>query len=286
MTIALGAVGALNTGTTALTVAYPAGIAVGDMLVLGVSSKYGLPDAKSGWTLVSESGTHGSNGVDTGSVYCNLFYKVADVGDVVSTAVVLIGGNSAAGRMVSFTKTSADAWSAATTSGSDNAPGTGWSVTCGTDPGVMNYDMIVAVTAVNTNEYSLASETLVQPGCTFSINGTQDVNSGTAQGDDCALFMNHHSVTGGPSTGVPVYGMTSTGSSADAPCGASILLRLRDTAHVSSSSVVLSSVSDPGAVSLNATAASMTISADQAILYKEYGGITGLGLGMGMGLGS
>ncbi len=235
MAITFGAQGAVAAGTTALTVAYPAGISATDLLVLAVANKYPTngPATPSGWVLLEgaqASGGSGSAGADTGSVYATVFYRFADGTETGDLALTLTGANSSQAIMLRYTKSGTMSWSLAASGGSDNAAGTAWSVTCATNPGIAAGDVVLAVTAVNTDLYSFSSTALAATGLTAFGTITSRTSTGTTQGDDSRIRVTEHPITTGTATAAPVYTMTSDGTATDNPCGATVLLRLREMA--------------------------------------------------------
>lgn len=230
--VAFGSAGASINGTTSLSVAYPASISSGDLLVLGVANKYpnNGPTTPSGWRLLSNcqgSGGQGASGADVGSTYATIFLKEADGTESGNLSVTITSGNSAVGAMVRYTKGAGKDWNIACTNGSDNSGNsTSWSVTGAADPGLITDDIVVVVSAINTDAYTFASHALTSTGVTFSSD-TERYDDGTTSGQDCKLVGTQHVVSGGTSSAAPVFTMTASGSAANRPAGASSFLRIR-----------------------------------------------------------
>lgn len=229
---AFGSAGASVSGTTSVSVPYPASISAGDLLVLGVANKYpnNGPTTPTGWRLLSNcqgSGGQGASGADTGSTYATIFVKEADGTESGNLSVTITSGNSAVGAMVRYTKGAGKNWNLACTNGSDNSGNsTSWSVTGAADPGLITDDIVVVVSAINTDAYTFASQALTSTGVTFSSD-SERYDDGTTSGQDCKLVGTQHVVSGGTSSAAPVFTMTASGSTTNRPAGASSFLRIR-----------------------------------------------------------
>jgi hypothetical protein len=105
-----------------------------------------------------------------------------------------------------------------------NTPGTAWSVTTGTDPGVTTNDWIITCSGTSVDTATFTSETITQTGMTFA--GLLEVfDGGTTQGDDTGFRLTNNTVTaGGPSSSAPIYAATAAASTG----GSSVLLRIRE----------------------------------------------------------
>lgn len=220
------------TGTTSLAVPYPSGIAAGDLLVLGIANKYpaNAPTTPAGWTLRSggqTSGGSGASGVDTGSVYASQYYRLADGTESGNLSVTITSGNAAVGVILRFSPAAGytlDTANMQASNGSDNSAGTAWSVTGGNSisPALSGGSTYVVVTGVNTDAYTFASHGF---SCgTGVFTRTERVDSGTTSGDDCALVVCEVQQSSGSASGNPVYTATASGSAADAPAGASVII--------------------------------------------------------------
>ena len=238
--VAFGASGAVDTGTTALAVPHPAGIAAGNLLVLVVGNKFvpNGPATPAGWTLVTNgqgSGGLGTNGPDRGTVYSTIFVKVALGNETGNLAVTITGGSGVIGRMFRYTKTSAADWDFAATNGADNTAGTDWSVTGAADPGVYIDDLIIVGSVINSNRMNAAnpfsSEAVSATGATFGV-AIERQDSSTGSGSDLALVVSEHPVAAGEATAAPIFTMTAAPAnrvSANTPTGSSVFLRIRES---------------------------------------------------------
>lgn len=241
MAIAFVAAGAAATGTTSLSIAFPAGISAGNLLAIAVANKYPAngPATPTDFIAPSDnqgSGGQGASGGDAGNVYATAFYKVATGSESGSVTVGIASGNSAIGRMFAYSNATG-LWSVACTFGADNTADTSWSVTGGADPGVTTGDVVLAISAINGADgtQQAASQAITQTGITYGAM-TERQDSGTSAGDNSHLVVSEHPVTSGTSSDVPVYTFTAdTTIGANAPAGATVLMRLRESSAAATS---------------------------------------------------
>lgn len=249
---------------------YPSSISAGNLLLLSVASKYPTngPATPSGWTLLDQvQGGHGSAGADAGNVYCTVFYKVADGTETGTLTLTLTGVNSSFSRIFRYVTNSSSAFDTlASTTGSQNTPGTSWSVTGAADPGIRAGDVVVAFSAINSDAYTYSAEAITATGMTFTST-TEQLDAGTGGGDDTYLVVADARGTAGPSSAAPVFAMTASGSATDNPAGAVVFARLRLAASTGTSTVTLDNVTSTGTVE------------------GSYAGRLGLGLGLNLGTG-
>lgn len=243
MAVAFGSQGTVASGTTSLSVAYPASISAGDLLVLCICNKFPAngPSTPAGWTLPTDgqrSGGSGVDGNDSGNVFATVFYKEADGTESGSLSVTITSGDCAVGRMLRYTK-GAGAWQISAVNGTDTTPGVGsWNVTAGADPGIAAGDFVVTCSAVNANSAAtnFSSHAMTVTGATVGtdtarLTGTGDTPSGgTSLGNDCTLAIADHEITAGSSSAAPAFSMAYAGGTAASPAGATVFLRLREDA--------------------------------------------------------
>ncbi len=244
--VAFGNSGAVDPGTTTLVIPYPTGIVAGNLLVLAVGNKYppNGPAAPAGWTLVANgqaSGGAGAAGNDTGNVYATVFVKVADGTETGNLTVTLTGANTSMGRIFRYTNAAGSGWDYAATYGSDNTGGTAWIVSSAADPGITAGDMLVVISAINTDAPTWTAESVSATGATFGTH-TERQDSGTGFGNDMRLVVSDHTVTAGTALAAPVYTMSASGGT---PEGASVILRIREVPGTT-----LGNGTDPGNASL------------------------------------
>ncbi len=236
MAIAFGTIGAVAVGTNSLSVAYPASIAAGDMLVLLVSNKAPTSDEfpvdPSGWTRCLQNfATLGSDGTaDQGQVLGSLYYKQATGSESGSLSVTFTGTNqnSAAGVMARYTKSSGAYWIAA--SDSSTADGSGGSISASSESGnlaVSSGDMVIGGYGINTDNYTYGTHAFAETSVTFAA-ASERADSGTTNGTDCGLLLVDALATAGTGNAALTFTSTPSGSVASAPALSGALLRLRE----------------------------------------------------------
>lgn len=222
-----------TTGTTAPTVAYPASIAEGDLLVMFVVNRpaTSTPSTPAGWTAPSNNtlscgdGT-GTGGADSGDVRITVFTKEADGSESGSVTLAITSGTSCGASMSRYTRTTGKLWSVAVVNGATPTTGTtSWSVTGGSDPGVLGGDIVVALSGVNSDAATYSAEALSQTGITFGA-ANERADFAVTTGNDLRVIVSDHLVTSGTSSAAPVFTMTaSTGT----PEGGTLFVRVRQT---------------------------------------------------------
>lgn len=234
MAIAFGAAGAVaNTATTTLTIPYPAGITAGQMLIVCICNKYptNSPTTPVGFTLATNaqgSGGSGAAGIDIGSVYSTVYYKVAVGTETGNLAVTITANNTAIGRIFRYTNATNN-WDVSAANGSDNTAGTAWLTTMNVNPGLTTGDLVIVSSGINTDLYTYSAQAPAEASTTFGAT-VERQDSGTASGQDCALVVTETPVTAGTSVASPTYSMTSSGTAANNPAGSSVMFRLREAA--------------------------------------------------------
>ena len=237
MAVAFGSIGAVIAGTTSLSVAYPASISAGDLLVLHIANKYDPngPSTPSGWTpQKQQSGGAGASGTDTGVMFATVYTKEADGTESGSLSVTITSGNSSAGVMARYTKAGGTTWGIAAEGGAQNSGTSSWSVTAGADPGLTAGDIALACFGWNGNLVN-STNTQAMTAAGISAWGTVTERADTSHnlGDDSAIAISEHPVTTGTSSAAPVFTATVTGGgspNANHPAGPVVFLRLREVA--------------------------------------------------------
>jgi hypothetical protein len=232
MTIAWQQTGVADTGTTSLSLAYPVtGLAAGDIFLLCVACKKAVyPSTPLGWTLITGAqGTNAGNGdgsVDQGYGRVSVYYKIAVGTESGSQAVTITSGNSAIGVIVRYRSTRPVLFAASV--GADDTTGSNtWSTTGAQALDVKVGDVVVAVSAINTDAYTFSSEEPTIGAATFAAVAERH-DAGTNRGDDCALVVSEHTVTGAGSSASPTFTMTSSGNGTNAPEGTTVLFRMQE----------------------------------------------------------
>ena len=205
---------------------------VGDLVLICVANKPSSgsagPSTPSGWSLVAQaSGGNGALGANSGLVVATVFARVIQSGDA-GTVVLSLPTSAAHCARTSRWSSATLAFGLASASGSDASAGTDWSVTTGAlDVGAR--DHVLTISAINGNGQSFSSQLLTQSGLTVGTNTERNDNGFTGTSRNVRLIKSIHTNITGKSTDVPTYTMTASGSTADAPTGPTILVRIRET---------------------------------------------------------
>lgn len=232
MAIAFG-VSATGSGsnTNSVTPTYPT-VAAGDYIVMIVGQKYAnrTVTTPAGFTaLGSASGGAGTDGtVDQGNVKLWVFGKQASGSESGTITVTSTGGTSSSmhARMATLTKAGGTTWDVVGSCvASDNTAGTDCVFTYDADPGVVANDWLVTLWALNSDAYT-HTHALTCSGLT--VTTASRLNQAETSGANLRLGLVTHAVTAGPATGVATYTNTASSSAANAPAGASVLIRLRE----------------------------------------------------------
>lgn len=229
---AFGTIGAVTTtGTTAPTVAYPASIAEGDLLVLAIANRpnASTPATPSGWTAHSNytaTGGAGSEAAGTGTVRITVFTKEAVGTESGTLALSITSGTSCGAVMWRLPKIAGKQWDVALVNGSDNTAGTTWSVTFGADPGVAANDLVFVASASSEDTATFASQALTQAGVTYGTM-VERADTAIATGNDLRIIVSEHPITSGTSSAAATYTMTASSTNAANSAGASIMIRAR-----------------------------------------------------------
>ncbi len=252
--IAFDSGGAVGTGTTSLTLAFPATVTTGDLLALCVTNKYPtngptLPtDAFGGvWVAPTNgqaSGGFGIDGADLGHVYSTWYYKLATGTETGNLTVTVGSGNSSAGKIQRY-RNGTGSWLAAAANGAANLSSLSWSATAGTDPDVTTNDMVVTCSGSYTDTSTFTVEALSQTGVTFGTM-VERIDVAVTDGDDMRIVSSEHPVTAGPSSAAD---LTFTATASALTGGSTAFLRLREVA----STVTFGSIGTASAGSTSVT---------------------------------
>lgn len=239
MSIGFVNLGTVSNGTTSVTPGIPVSLVAGNLLFLVVINKYpnNAPTTPSGWTLVGQSSAGTTvDAVDSGHVYCTVWYKISDGTESGTVTVTVTSGNATKGLILQYSLTVGDGWGISPVSvGSFTGATTAWSATGDIDPGLIAGDRLVVFSGINTDNYTFTAESVTASGVTFGTNAERN-DTGTSSGDDCGMLITDHAVTAGPSSGVPTFVATASGSvAATAPAGPSLFVRIRDVPPISGS---------------------------------------------------
>lgn len=231
--------GAIGTGSnaagsaTSMVAGYPAGIAAGDLLVLGVvygSSAGAQPTTPSGWTVHGPvNNTTGTYGTDTGPRHSIIYTKVADGTETGNLTLTATGNNTGGVGMIRLAHTNAGyTWNIASSTGADSTAGTGVSVTGGTALSFAPGDMLVINNAQLVDTATQSAKTITATGITFGSITTRQGRSFT-NGSDVRQNFDTVPVTAGTATVAPVHAYTSSSAATQA---AIVFLRVREVPPV------------------------------------------------------
>ncbi len=245
--MALPAYSSKGTASTTLTIAHPATVNAGEMLLLFRVIKYpdvSTPDTPSGWTLLGTvTGGAGASGADSGNVSVTAYSKVADGTEGGTNLTVTNTGvaNCQIGQITNYTRASTSTWKVLFTSGSDNTKHTAESVTGTADPGFLVNDLMVVCYGGNIN-LAASSEAFAAGTVTFGAvterNDTQ--NSG---GDHCDQQTSTGAITAVTASGAPTYTAT---SGAGGSAGAAVFVVLREITNTGTGSSTLAAATLTG----------------------------------------
>jgi hypothetical protein len=203
--------------TTPTSVAYPTGIAAGNLLVLVGMPKVGSTalasqPALSGWTsqgYVRHGTTASAN--DAGSMAVMVWTKVAD-GTETGTVSVAWGLTPGAGQAIMYRLANATGgWDVAVQTVARSATTTAWSVTFGANPGITAGDFVAVHNSVPTDlSTASAAGTLTATGLTSGAATAIQAHQTDGTGTDTAVWADYYFPTGTASA-APTYASTLTG---------------------------------------------------------------------------
>lgn len=236
MAISFGALGTIvGFNATPTAVAYPAGVAAGQLLVLVGLSKVGstaqsVQPTLSGWAsegYVRHGTTASAN--DTGSMAAMVWTKVAD-GTESGTISVAWGLTPFAGQAFMFSLSNATfGWATGVATAVRTLTTTAWSVTYGTDPGITTGDFVCVFNTVPTDLSTASSAgTLTATGLTAGSATARIAHNADNTGTDSAGWFDSYQPSAGTSSAVATYASTLTGGTN--LFGVSLLLRVREIA--------------------------------------------------------
>lgn len=234
--------GASSAGTTSLTLAYPASLAQGDILVMCITNKYptNAPTVPSGWIALAENqgnGGAGAAGIDTGTVYATIFIRISDGTETGNVSVTITSGNSAVGVIMSYRSTNivSQREHVQMRAGSDNAGG---STTVGSS--LVNSsnidfckagDTVVGNIGINGNAYTYTGGNFQAQNAVVTFTGHKIRSQpSTANGQDCGMCITEGFASAGATDGTWLLLHYATGSSsaASSPAGGLVMSTLRE----------------------------------------------------------
>jgi hypothetical protein len=232
MTLSYGAASTITytaASATSVTPTMPSGYTTGNLLVIVIGTKpdTSTPSTPSGWSLAGTSaGGTGSQGASTGPVRCTVFYKVATSASETAPAITITSNNVSFAQSFYLTGT-VGAFVLATAAGSDTTTGTGWSVTCSTNPGLTTNDFIFSIAVIGDDAATWSAEAATATGAT--ISSLTEINEyTTGNGNDIGGFIARGTVTAGTSSANPVLTATAGGTTTGTQ-GVGMIVRIRET---------------------------------------------------------
>lgn len=226
-------------GGTSVAPSYPAGIGVGDCLVLIVGQKPGTANGgtvttPSGWTLQGEltaAGGYGTTlGADTGNTNLRFYTKNTVTGSETGTLSVALGGNGVSWAVIVNVPTDGGTLSFAQAEGQQSTtPTSSLSVTLSPNISAQAGDKFVTAMCIPTdvttpNQFTNAGVTIT--GLTETDTELEEPDSTT--GNDIGGFVGVSHVNSGTATGAPVFTATLAGTLTNVR-GPVVTLRIRET---------------------------------------------------------
>lgn len=237
MAITYQSEGAIATGSTSLSVAFPASIAVNDALIMVIGQKPssangGNVTTPTGWTLIGSAlaqGGYGATlGADTGNTNLFVYRKTKVLGTESGNQAVTLGTSNSAWGIMMRLSGDTDRWSYDIATGSDSSAGN-VSIAMSSDPGVASGDYIIGAMCIPTDVTTpsqFSSEAFSQSGITFgAVSEIGEPDSGT--GNDIGGFLCRAAVTAGTSGGVPTMTATAGGTTTNVR-GPGVFIRIRE----------------------------------------------------------
>ncbi|MFF7966766.1 hypothetical protein ACFZC3_15540 [Streptomyces sp. NPDC007903] len=230
MTISIGTVGALATGTTTVTPALVG--AAGDLAVLQVVSGHpsdSVPSTPSGWTSAgSFSGGGGTFGTSAGPRRITYFVRVLTGGEAApTTSIPAATGSVISGRVMNLTRSAGTGWRWAAAFGEDTLSGTGFSATSLAALTFTAGDVAVIGYGVASNADSYTAEALTATGITFGTV-TERADAVVAAGNGASVALATATVTAGSGSQTPTVAATLAAAST----GVAGVLRVREASAV------------------------------------------------------
>lgn len=230
MSVSFVNAGAVATGTTSISVAYPASIVADNLLIMTVISKLtdNIPPTPTGWIrhqgYISKSDI-GAIGSLNGPLHTCMYTKIAngtETGNVTVEAPDPNATPSIQAVILQYTKT-LTYWDIEAARGIQRSQTSPWSIILDRDPGIQADDLCVVGIGGSRRDIAFSSESLTVSGITFGV-GSERIDSTNLNGHGTRLCVWEQAATSGTSSGVATFAATYT-----VRTGAIILLRLRDS---------------------------------------------------------
>lgn len=227
--VAWGANGTLTTtGTTAPTVAYPAGITAGQQLVLVVVNRPNTSAVTkpSGWDDIDTiTGGAGSEGAGTGTIRLTAFKRIADGTESGSLTLSITSGTSVCAVIFRCTRGLGKDFLVESRTGADSSAGTAVSVGFGSPLAYTAGDLVLVAFASSEDTATFASETLTATGTTTGTLNER-IEQAVTTGNDCKLLLCEFPITAGPASAAATFAATASGTNSANVAGPAMLIRI------------------------------------------------------------
>lgn len=262
MTITYQSAGTAAYTTTTFTVAHPASVVAGDLLVLVIGQKpstanSGGVDTPAGWmaiTSLTGAGGYGATlGADTGNTNIYGYYKVATGTESGTNLSITTTNHNVGFAQIYRLSTDGIGWEVVGTTGSDTSAGS-VSVTFSSNPGVTSGDYVIAAMCIPTDVTTpsqFSAEALSATGATFGTV-TEVGEFDTATGNQVGGFTARAAVTAGTASAAPVMTATAGGTTTNVR-GPAIFIRIRDVPVPPAANAPVVAASSSGSTSVGAT---------------------------------
>jgi hypothetical protein len=228
MSITIRATGAYAIGTANLNPVIPIGAVAGDMMLCfyGVKPFSDVPAMDNGWTDLGFA-TDGvvPPGSNVGSMQVRAWYKI-HTGTEFNPNIITASNDISGAVIIVFQKAPGMNWGVPVgVGGGDATAGTGFSVTAGSNPGILAGDMLAGYAAIRANAGLQSAITITATGITvgaFTESPGADMTSNS--GGSMAMSGGYAPVSSGTAVAAPVYAATLSNSHT----GSAFMVRLRE----------------------------------------------------------
>jgi hypothetical protein len=236
------AVGYIGRGTAAVTttstlsVPLPASPTEGRIMLMIIGSKNGRAwaDTPTDWMTGANEGYvdyHGGEGADKGAVVGNCFWKICGPSESGNVSVNIYNTpNNAHGVIFLFEKDSNAFWSIDIVGAAHRTPATtSYSATSYEKMLLVKGDALFVADIINSDNMTWSGQSVTQSGTTLTETNEEIVDIGSTSGRQQRMVASLYHVSGNTSNSQKcVRTMTASASTADAPLGITIFIRLRN----------------------------------------------------------
>jgi hypothetical protein len=258
---------AANAAVATLTPAVPTGVTSTDISILSVELKQttagtapSITGGTTGWTAlgtVVNTGNNLTTGVDTGTNYLWLYYRI---GTYTAPSVTTSGADTGGASITAYA-TSIGTWETPTaTTGVDSTNGADGSITGGANLSIATGDWLFCASAHPGDVGTMSAQTIAATGATLGATTNVRINLGVTTSSDSRLMVMDRNVTAGTSSAAPTLVWTNASNLT----GVAAFVRLREqttTTHQGDVSLTVNTTitvgvtgqTHPSAVSLTAS---------------------------------